>query len=393
MSGVTKHIFEHDIQDILSMWNMQLKTIIPILTKKYDEDQIIVLLKKFYPHEWKSVEEKYKYYQIKDYDLIRCFGKARYKMKRPEQLLHSASMYKTIMSLKFRKNYDLNYSNTERIKAEQILKKKRMAKIEKIDKKIQKSLKKTQQVTPVFIDQLIGLYERKTTTQKDKMYILLELKKYYSPSIIQFFFKLNDTELNKQLRWEAFYHLQAFNYHPRARMQKYIQVHSKNEKRRKFLKEIYPDQKFDISQTSEELEYRIQNAKEQKIKSYDFFISHSSNDYLLVQELINFENKNGKNIFCDWINDADYLKRKLLCNATLKVIEHRLDQSNELIFVSSENSLLSTWCKYELNYFYNLKRPIYIITAESIINGNFKITPMSNPWFLDENYQELLILN
>lgn len=41
-------------------------------------------------------------------------------------------------------------------------------------------LSKVQQVTPSFIDQLIGLYERKNTSQKDRRYILLELKKYYS---------------------------------------------------------------------------------------------------------------------------------------------------------------------------------------------------------------------
>ena len=393
MSGVTKHIFEHDIQDILSMWNVQLKTIIPLLKKEYDENQIIFLLKKFYPYEWKSVEEKYKYYQIKDDNLIKRFGKARYKMKRPRQLLLLSSMYKEIMSLEFRKKHRLNYSDIERIKAEEILKKKRMSKIEKIDKKIQESLKRTQQITPDFINQLIGLYERKTTTQKDKMYILQELKKYYSSSIIQFFFKLNDIELNKQLRWEAFYHLQSFNYHPRARSQKYMQIHSKNKKRRKFLREIYPNQKFDILQTPQELEYRINNSAEQKIKTYDYFISHSSKDFLLVQKLINYENTDGKNVFCDWINDVDYLKRDLLCNATLKVIEHRLDQSNKLIFVSSKNSVESIWCKYELNYFYNLKRPIYYITAEGIRKGDFEILPISNPWFLDINYQDLLKLN
>lgn len=44
-------------------------------------------------------------------------------------------------------------------------------------------------------------------------------------------FKVNDTELNKQLRWIAFYHLQSFNYRPRARRQKYMQVHTKIKKK------------------------------------------------------------------------------------------------------------------------------------------------------------------
>ena len=89
-------------------------------------------------------------------------------------------------------------------------------------------------MTPSFIDQLIGLYEQKHTSQKDKVYILLELKKYFSEKVIQFFFKLNDTELNKQLRNEAFKHLQSFNYNPRLRKQKYICIHTKNESRKKF---------------------------------------------------------------------------------------------------------------------------------------------------------------
>ena len=38
------------------------------------------------------------------------------------------------------------------------------------------------------------------------------------------------------------------------------------------------------------MEYRIENAKEQKIKSYDFFISHSSKDSASVQKLIKYEN-------------------------------------------------------------------------------------------------------
>ena len=75
---------------------------------------------------------------------------------------------------------------------------------------------------------MIGLYERKTTSQKDKVYIIQELKKYYNPKVVNFFFKLNDTELNKQLREIAFKHLQSFNYEPRLRKQKYMKIHTKN---------------------------------------------------------------------------------------------------------------------------------------------------------------------
>ena len=386
MSGVTKHIFNQEVRDILSMWDCEIKTIEPLLPKEYSSGDIITLLKEFYPHEWHSVEIKYVYYQTKDRYIKRKFGKSRYHMKAPEVLLMDASRCKKILSKEYQRIHFDNYTEESGVLARENLWLKRKPKIERVNQKIEKALSKVQQVTPSFIDQLIGLYERKNTSQKDRRYILLELKKYYSHKIIQFFFKLNDTELNKQLRWEAFYHLQSFNYQPRARRQKYMQVHTKNKKRKEFLKEVYPFETYEIPQNPNELEYRIENSREQKIKEYDFFISHSSKDGTIVQKLIRAENQNGKNIFCDWINDVDYLKRHLLCEATLKVLEKRMEQSKAMIFVVSENSRNSVWCKYELNYFTELGKPIYCISKEAIDEGNICLDKMSDPWFLDAYY-------
>ena len=392
MSGVTKHIYEHEIRDIISMWNTQLKSIQDILPQNYDESDVINLLKYYYPHEWNSVEVKYWYYHKKDRNLKKRLGRTRYNMKEPMQLLYSSSKYREIMSLKRKQDYHDNFLEDRVNELKQKLWDKRRLKIEKINKKIENAKSKTQQMTPEFIDKMIGLYERKNTSQKDKMYILLELQKYYSPKIIQFFFKLNDTELNKQLRWSAFCHLQSFNYQPRARRQKYMQVHTKNKKRKDYLKKVYSEQKCEIPKTPMELEYRIDNGKEQKIKTYDFFISHSYKDGATVQKLIQYENKQGKNIFCDWINDSDYLKRQLLCKATLKVLETRMEQSKSLIFVESEYSKASIWCRYELNYFKDLGKPMYIISSENIEKGNFEVNPLTDEWYVDAEYKALTLL-
>lgn len=74
MSGVTKHIFEHDIRDILTMWNKEIKTTQSLLPRRYSLEDIINLLKKFYPYEWRSVGFKYKYYHIKDRHIKKSLG-------------------------------------------------------------------------------------------------------------------------------------------------------------------------------------------------------------------------------------------------------------------------------------------------------------------------------
>lgn len=179
MSGVTKHIFEHDIRDIISMWNNQIKTIMNVLPKGYTNQDILETIKMFYPHEWDSVQFKYEYYLAKDKYLKSRFGKVRYNMKCPENLFLTVNNYKKITDNEYRKKYDQNYSDDRMQLALSNLEKNRRKKIEKINKKIEVALIKTQQVTPSYIEQLLGLYNRKNTEQKDKMYILLELKKYY----------------------------------------------------------------------------------------------------------------------------------------------------------------------------------------------------------------------
>ena len=107
----------------------------------------------------------------------------------------------------------------------------------------------------------------------------------------------------------------------------------------------------------------------------------------MVQRLILYLNSKGKNVYCDWISDSDYLKRNLVREATLKVIEKRLEQSDSVLFVSSPRSADSIWCKYELNYFLSLNKPIYQIPISDIENEKFEITTMNDKWFYDTDYK------
>lgn len=390
--GVTKRISVREQIEFSKKLTKILKEITAILPMEYDKEDVVELIQRYYPHEWQGYEYKKDYYDIKDKYLVRYGKKIRHKMPSARTLLFRHSKFIKINSNEYIEKHKKNFTLSAYKSSLMVLQKKRMPKIKRIDDKIDKAKRKTQSVIPEYLFKLIGLYEQKRTSQKDKVYIINELMKYYNTPVIRFFFKLNDTELNVQLRMIAFLHLQSFNYDPRLRRKKYMRVRTKNRKRKSYLKEVYPYESFVIPKNPNELEYRINNGKEQKIKCYDYFISHSSSDSDLVQVLIDHENKIGKNIFCDWINDADYLKRNLVCESTLRVIEKRLNQSDAIIFVKTKNSLSSLWCCYELNYFRELGKPIYVIEGEQIKEGCFDIHVYSDEEYYKVNYKELVLI-
>ncbi len=76
----------------------------------------------------------------------------------------------------------------------------------------------------------------------------------------------------------------------------------------------------------------------------------------------------------------------------IKSTRKRMEQSKAMIFVVSENSLHSIWCKYELNYFTELGKPIYCISKEAIDRNHFHIEEMNDTWFLDSDYKALALI-
>ena len=108
MPGVTKRIYEHELMGILIMWNNQLKTIERLLPQFYTNEDVISLLKHFYPHEWNSVQAKYEYYATKDKHIKRRTGKTRYNMPSPEKLINRSQVFKRIKSSKKKSEYSKN---------------------------------------------------------------------------------------------------------------------------------------------------------------------------------------------------------------------------------------------------------------------------------------------
>lgn len=388
MSGYTKKMCQNEVEQTQTQFNNEIKSIIPILPLEYDFNTIKSLLEQYYPYELFLAHEKFLYYQAKEKSLKNRGKKSRYDFKTIDAFIKQSRIYKKIHSPEYKmihtKQFDemLHQKNVNRFNT------KRNPKIIKTYDKIQKSIDKTQQMKPEYLDALIGLYNKKNTSQKDRVYIFKELEKYYNRKIINFFSKLVDTEYNRQLREMSCHHLQSLGFQPSLPKQKYIRLNTKNKKRRDYLKNIYAKETFKINQIPEELEYRINNSKEQKIKNYDFFLSHSSSDFNSVQSLIKILNKSNYNVYCDWRNDIDYLKRHLVGQETLNILESRLKQSKELIFIISDNSLKSKWCIHELNYFHELNKPIKFININDIHDNSFSYTAFDLNKLLNNRYRE-----
>ncbi len=387
--GYTKYDYEKYINALETELEGYVKEVAITLPVGYSVADIIEAVKQYYPFEWRIINERYIECRKADEKLKRLGKKPRYLMSKPEVILADLKIVKELLKDSRLKHYE-NYIKTSeyQITYNDFVNKRNQI-IARRQTKIDKALERTQRMEPLFLDKLMGLYERKNTSMKDRVYILLELEKYYCHKVVSFFKKVAHSELNFQLREEAVRHLLSLGHYAKLRKQKYMQCHVNNKKRKKYLKEIYAKERFDIRAIPQELEYRIDNAKEQKIKNYDYFISHSSSDFLVVQDLIYTLNDKGKNIYCDWINDADYLKRNLVCNATLEVIKKRLEQSKAVIFVDSLNSRRSQWVKYELNYFKSLGKIIYTIGAFDIEEKVFKIEILKDFWFVDKNYENI----
>ena len=265
MSGYTKHICDNNVTKAKNELNKFLISIASLLPYEYDCSEILALLHKYYPYEMFLTDERYKYYLIKEKSLISKGKKPRYKFKSLNSLISSLPKCKELVSEEYKIQHKQRFDESEYWSNIKVFSAKRDPKIKKIFDKIEKAKLKTQQVEPEFLDSLIGFYDRKNTSQKDKVHIIKELEKYYCTKVLNFFSKKVDTEYNLQLREIAFFHLQSLGFQPVLRKQKYMRIPSKNKKRREFIKNVYAKERCNIKEIPEELEYRIENSREQRV--------------------------------------------------------------------------------------------------------------------------------
>ncbi|EDT75429.1 toll/interleukin-1 receptor domain-containing protein [Clostridium butyricum] len=353
MPGITKRKYVGEIMRFNKQLKRPLKLILEVLPYAYDENVIINLFKELYPYEWKTINERYKEYKEKDKFLIKVGKKERYRPLSPKKYLLSLPQIKYKLSYKAKQSHKNHFNEQQQLKELEELKNKRLKVIKNKEQKIHNSMELMQNVEPLYIDLFITAYHKKGITIEGKMEIFKELQKYECEKSLKFFYKLNDSERNSQIRNMAFKHLQNSGHYCKLR------------KSFKGKKKEYMLEKTEFNMTPADLVKRIENNTVQNRKSYDVFISHSSKDSSIVKKVIKALNKQGLTCYCDWTSDNDFLKRNMVSDFTKEVLKKRLQQSKKLLLVKSDRAINSWWVNFEIQYFEKLSKPLYYINLDN----------------------------
>ena len=213
MSGYAKRIYEKFILESKNSFSKYIKSIVEILPQKITEDSIITLIKEFYPYEYQVFCERCNSFSKHEKALKKIKQKSRYGYINSNTFILGLPVSQNLLRQEYQKNHKKSYDKEKAILYAKCLHETRDPYITRIRKKVEKAKLKTQQMEPVFLDKLIGLYDRRNTTQKDRIYIMIELEKYYNSKIVHFFQRKMNSEFNFQLRQRAFLYLQNMGHY------------------------------------------------------------------------------------------------------------------------------------------------------------------------------------
>lgn len=212
---------------------------------------------------------------------------------------------------------------------------------------------------PRFIQQIMGLYYSYRTKHSGnlnlRMQVLKEIAKYKSKETIAFLYAVNESEPEVSIRYEALQALQRFCVYCRFRsVQKRLRTDDVHVKAQ-------------VIDSPEDLNRIIDNDIIESMKRYNIFISHSTKDRNFLIDLVHDINKQGKNVYVDWMEDIEALQRSKTNAQTASVIKHRIDSSDVVLCIKTEGALSSEWVPWELGYADGIGKPIFIMDIDGDI--------------------------
>jgi len=356
MAGITKRKYMSENIRIYKQMTNQLNSIKKILPEIYDGNILFDLYSKYFSTTIQMLNQRYEYYRSKDIFLRSVGKKKRYKILNSKDFFFSSQKVKHMLSYGQRLQHKQQYS--EECKTDSLI---------KLEQKLNKSLSKKlvitkkcehiQDIEPIYIDIFIKIYHK--SNHLEKILIFNELKKFNSNKTINFFYKLNDSEHNNQIRMMAFQHLQNLG--------KYVKVRKKFKGNKK---SYHIDSTLPNYSPEELVKFLNSNSVESK-KKYDIFISHSYLDKDLVKSTKNALNLKNLSCYYDWTSDQDFLKRTLISDYTKEVLKKRIEQSEIFLLllthnVIAEDKIISEWVEMEIEYAKSLGKKILCINLANV---------------------------
>lgn len=253
-------------------------------------------------------------------------------------------------------NSDL--SEEERLQCLNSLEQEGKKKLEERKEALADNLIYVQEVCPSYVHDLIQTYfnTRKNNTLdiNVRYLILLEAAQFRCKETIEFLYKINACEKNDDLRTFAFDALQRMGEHPWL---------ARKRKGKQKMSQITP---VDIKDNPTELMQIIASHQQYLFQRYDIFLSHSSRDIQELLKLKSILNSKGYTVYIDWVNDREMLKRENQDGNTWNVLYLRMDQSANMLYVMTDNSIQTKSTEKEVCYFKEKQKPVYFFQPGTI---------------------------
>jgi hypothetical protein len=109
-------------------------------------------------------------------------------------------------------------------------------------------------------------------------------------------------------------------------------------------------------------------------QTYDIFLSHASEDAIIIKALRDELVAAGYTVYVDWIDDPQ-LDREHVTKVTAAVLRSRMRQCKSLLFATSNAARKSVWMPWELGYMdaHTLSRVAIVpVVKDSEADGEFK---------------------